>query len=1256
MNFIPSDKLSTISENVLMSDVGIVSVLKTKDVVKKQYHSYQISPETFNKTNKLVSSDYSKEWFKSRIGYLSDGQPFEFTTENRIQVPISEPPTIVFEKVDPNDSFYKIKTSNVLEKFEKVNCYIDSEFEAGGKTIDIRKHNEFIYIPKRLDKYCLLNNHTVAVYINGIKVPDNLIYVFSNKSLTDFFIDEDWINGHLLFEDGLLKEGFNFSVDVFNWRDTKSNGTTNFYRHAISKSTMLSKTITFSNVENNKVPILTEHDNFNKISLYVNGQLVNVTDVNITEVSDSQSSVSITTDSDLTTIEPYNNEYIFEYNYLDSVKYLHHHKGLVYDSDIDLDTSISVNTIKYSVYFKRILENEYEVNLFINDNGSTAMYKDDIIVGAVPLGALSIFISGKKVPITEFTQSSRFSYTAKMNLKDDLFVEGNTSEFYFIIEDADQAIIDTENEFYNMELVQYGQDYYLANFLGTARAHQYAYNNDEMLLDPYKYGGFINKALELEQTVIPEDERRVNKADGTVNYNYFKNILGSRDNISTLDSEIDLLNYNKNLDLIIRMMGKSAEGFVVDEMTELNPSLVRELLTLAGNETVYKYIPSNEVPDNVVITLMIGKYNNPSFNVYVNRKLVLEDINYSVNRKPGDVATITIPKDQFIVNPQLLYYLNTVEVQIIETYNDKLKVLRLFDNDSNPMHNSIRYDATGKISISLDYISEFFGEDTVNDLSQLVVLKRIDKSYTKIVYGSGNYGWSALRNKDGELITFSIENNNLVISGLLDIISGASDIVNFYLYDKKFRHYTTRVITKDDTYNAFTTVTIPLEYINPDNATCKYNGDYVDLSGIPIVSSVNPEISVNGVVWYNGLDFEYVTPLENDIIATSMIVLRSPIKDDSMFTIDFLETEKTDIVLNQSCINNNKYGLLYFEDLEYPFSLDYLDLYVNGLKVQPCDISILSDKLIRIGNVFGDTDDKPVVWTQGFQSVRLTTKFKESNDFVTKLCKNYVLSDLEYLIRLLFFNSNPALFEPDMDYPLENEIEEGYETFVERVDDFGRQPFGKQTPIISGADVLVTAYLEWLVKSKTTRAHSINNPNDNDSCVIREYVRQYFSIYHDLLDTNYDVVANSGSNNLLGSDISAKIIKHKDSTEIIGLYPPTYKSTSLRVVLDHFKDFRDRLSKDNKTVYEYGEDNLDENQKHKDNRFVSTLLHDYVVDKSSNIMYKEDYPLNFDLANDNNIMIIGGGEDDINGDFLAIGTNMPKIDVEEETIENKVYY
>ena len=1287
---IPSDKLNEISDQLLISDVGVVSVFKTRDVAKKQYHSYRIGKDMFNWINHLETYGFEPDGstklnnirFNKTAGYLTDGQPFEFTMYNRVRVPKGQTPDIVFKGIDTNKiKFFKISTNNVLRKFEKINCIVDHSYESTSgdqsHTVDLRTRSEYIYIPKPLDEYCYENNHDVAVCINGLKIPNTSIYVMSNGSFTDFFIDTVWLRTILNFDERVsLVEDFEMSVDVFNYKDTRSEGSLNKYRSFIVTKDSRSTTVSFTNVPVERVPL--EHPNVegsitDRTLLTCNGVYINVVSVEVSNNTDDPNycTVNIVTDTDQESIADIGGKFIYEYQYIDSVKYSYFDRGLVVDEDVDLTPSVP-NSVNYSVYIIRQDDGSYLLSLFVNDSLS-GTYSKDIIKGSIPIGALTVFLNGRKMSVPRFKQTSRFSYTIEFLGDGSIFEPNNKTEFSFIVEDKDESFIENNGIYYDTDLIQYGQDYYLANFLGTARAHQYAYNNDSELTDPHNYGAFLNRAIDLEREIVPEQDRRVIK-DGIVNDNYFKNILGSRDCISTIDSDIDLLDPNKNEDIIKTMWGKSSDGYTVDKLTKYNPSLTRELLGNFSIETVYDYLLSSNVPEVYTKSINVTDYTKPYIKVFLNRRL-LNDARYILEKDEINHSYhIHINKSEFITSDRQsqpnFNYLNVIEIQITESINSRLQVMRLFDDSITPLDSAINLDGNGRLTITMDYLKAFFGDDVETSTQQLSILRRIGKDYTGLIYGEGDYGWISLRDSNKQTVVFRFENNLLYVDNIVDIVGDRNNLKDLYIYDTKFYYHKSMYVSKDDTFNVFKVTMKSIQEENLSEDLIKYNGvDYSDLSGIPIISGTIPELYVNGSVWTVDNDYEYVTPLDNDLLATSVVIVKSVIEDNSSFVFDFVEAHQEFLVDNNDCYIRNKHGLLYFKDLEFPFSLDYMDLFINGKKVSPCDITILSDKMIRVGNIFNNGKDEieygPIVWKSGFSSVKLSTKFSIGKENVKELSSNFVVTDMEYLLELLFHNINPNNSEIDDRYPTEDEIDEGYKTFISKVDDFGGVEFGEDNPIVPEGDSLITAYLEWLVKSKTTRSHALCNPEDPKRTYIRDCVLNYFSIYENVPGNGYDIVVNSGERNIFGDDIVVKIVagvgQSEETKKKLDLYPRTYKSTTNRQLVDHFEDLRERLSGSSKDIYDYSDEMLTDDSNNSvgdSNRFMKTVFTDYAITEFSNIMYKEDYPVNESLVSEDGIIEVGFSESEIPRDYFGISEDLESVTVEQLNIDidpNKIF-
>lgn len=1282
---IPDDKVTSVSESVLMGDVGITSLIKLKDISKKQYHSYTISKDIFNRTNirNYPGVKHSDTTFYGTIGYLSTGQPFEFTGQDRVDVKTGN---IVFkgDKGFPKRQYYKVRTNNILEPFEVYTTKLVSDPNMDTGSINIESETQTICIPKNLDDYCIENNLTISVHINNKRVPNEHVYVFSNGSITDFFVEKFWIDFYCIFdENGHMSQDFTIDVDVYDHKDKVNTGSLNGYLNSLVDSDTYIQSVTFY-VPNERVPRSVDGVSLSESTrLFCNGRCLNTVSVSVNSIENdpNHKNVVIVTDTKMDKVRPFTNAvkpYYYEYSCSQDVRYSYFIRGIKPDVDNDI-TTISHDGLKYSVYVKSMhdyMPNFYMISLFVNDSKQeTKDYHHDIINGSIPEGALSVYFNGWKIPVSMITQTSRFSYLVPYIDEYDLFSENNTTELSFFIEDTD--------EFYNekeIETPQYGQDYYLANFLGTVRAHQYAYNNTMSLSDPKNYGGFLNRAIELEAINVPEDDRRINGPNG-VNYNYFKNILGSRDNISTLNSQTNLFNLDENLQLYYFVHDKGSNGHTSEVMTSKNFSLVRELLGNFSNETFWDYLLATEfVGDTYRKNINITDYKKPHIKVFVNRKLIpyteytLEPDGLNKN------VLLSVPVSKFVVankeEKPNFFYINTIEIQISESNVDKIRVMRLYKDDLSPVDSAISVNEdTGELSISKEYFENFFSEEKeYSDTAQFVFMKRVgldgDYIYGDVSEVENAHGWVVLKKESGTLPSFIVTSSAYTVSGFLQTVGSKENLKDIYLIDTRFFYERAFTVTPGDVFNVFESTVISVYESNIDETNIKYNGEnYSDLIGIPIVSRTQPELYVNGELWFENVDYEYSTPIENDILACSLITLKKSVPDNSVFYMVFTEVAQTDIVYNDDCFITNKHGLLYFETLKYPFSLNYMDLYVNGMKVQPCDITILSDKMIRIGNVGNNSKDEteygPIVWRSGFNSVKLRSRFLYSEEEILSLSKNFNVSDMEYMLGLLFHNLNPALSGEDPNYPLQDEIDEGYKTFVPKVDDFGGVELGEENEPLPKRNALATAYLEWLIKSKRTRSHALFDKDmDMSKIIIREFVREYFRIYDDLPDTNYDIVINSGINELIGSDILmnlyAGINAPQEEIDKLHLYPAFYKPTTMRVVARHFNEIRKKILEEGTDIKSYIENVLGTGGDFNPFRFMTGVLTDYSTSNESNIMYFEDYPINKSVVNKEGIIEISPEDDDVDDpeNFYSIDKDYkPTINTEHLNIQipNNLY-
>ena len=387
-----------------------------------------------------------KEW-SDNAGILSDGVHLnkqDFFSNTYVKEDINHNKSVVSEKI----KYFKLKTNMVLDfrnmkvaretYVSKINhksiFELDYYYESDG-TIrfiwnpesqedanqddlstaygkKVKEEEISSYPLQRVDRLMIREKKSFFLYINGIKIPDNELFVYANRSWTDVFIPYYYIGNLDAGEEDLDIE---FCIDV------RQAGSEDFY-YRNKEFTGKSITLDLSNDSY-------MYERFNrfkatndKLVVFVNGFLESRATVNYAEVENDR----------IITVElPFNVEnQDIEIYLLNDVIYRYHLP----------DQLLFVNSYKDKVHF------------FLNDD-----YFHDIISGPITKNAISFFYDGKRVDDTEITQTSRFSYEWKFNIAD-----FDQSKIDFFVEDMNRMIDDPKYK-------TYGDDYYLLNMLGVKR-------------------------------------------------------------------------------------------------------------------------------------------------------------------------------------------------------------------------------------------------------------------------------------------------------------------------------------------------------------------------------------------------------------------------------------------------------------------------------------------------------------------------------------------------------------------------------------------------------------------------------------------------------------------------------------------------------------------------------------------------------------------------------------------------------------------
>lgn len=291
-----------------------------------------------------------------------------------------------------------------------LNSSVDSESNTvvqqfGDKKIVEKEISSFPL--QRVDKLVVNEFASLFIYVNGIKIPDNEVFVYSNKMYTDVFIPRKYIPGNIYDDTS--------NVDCVFTIDYRQPGSECLYHKGKINGNSVNIDLTdprykYTDNRNNKIIK-------DKILAFINGKEFIVDSI---ELENNNLTLNFPVSFVSADIEFYIlNDIVYRYRKPEK-------------SQIDEDTN--------------------KLHFFINDD-----YKVDIISGPITKSALSFFYDGVRIDDSKIVQTSRFSFEYSISETD--FDENKIDYF---IEDIGKKVDDAAYS-------SYGDDYYLLNMLGVKR-------------------------------------------------------------------------------------------------------------------------------------------------------------------------------------------------------------------------------------------------------------------------------------------------------------------------------------------------------------------------------------------------------------------------------------------------------------------------------------------------------------------------------------------------------------------------------------------------------------------------------------------------------------------------------------------------------------------------------------------------------------------------------------------------------------------
>lgn len=509
-------------------------------------------------------------------------------------------------------------------------------------------------------------------------------------------------------------------------------------------------------------------------------------------------------------------------------------------------------------------------------------------------------------------------------------------------------------------------------------------------------------------------------------------------------------NYQYNVNKLMNDNGKMfSEGLMSDRVTYYetsedsyatkikkcikdNPSVLRKFLEYY-TQTSRQYIVKKSLLETEAKfstdTVFEDGYR-PYFNIFINREF-LDHKNYTIDSD----YIIHINKDVFKVEDNIV---EIDELVINESRSEpryklfgRTEMTNIYQNKDQGL-----YDCD--IVLSKAELGDWF--ESINDI---LILEKV-KNESSLLYPSTlNIGY--------------IKKTDVVVTEEEETIT-----VHF----KTLPENTILVYFKNFSYMA--------TFIN-NNENTDYSSKLVFLyergaeNPIPIIPKGTPELFVNGKLYINGIDYIYYSPDNNEKVAGSVISFVKKVSKGDTISIIFTEIENKVMIAKVDNVHISDYGLLYFGGFPFPFSINYLDLFIDGMKVFPADITNISDKLIRVNNI-----------TIPFKDIFVKTKFNVDYSLLQEFFDVYEEDDFEIAV-------GNAFSGVDFTRSNSNISQNPNEAYLEMEYDKTKNPTSSDE-IIERTSMLVTMYMKWLISDDArTMIHCTKN--------IDSGILDFFSLY-----------------------------------------------------------------------------------------------------------------------------------------------------------------
>jgi len=416
---------------------------------------------------------------------------------------------------------------------------------------------------------------------------------------------------------------------------------------------------------------------------------------------------------------------------------------------------------------------------------------------------------------------------------------------------------------------------------------------------------------------------------------------------------------------------QSMNDFLVDklkEYIELNAENFKYYLNNNIDYSRFYYFYRNDLIDNIRTdtSVELGSYDYHDFNG--NRMLI--PLYRDDERKYNAFVLVDgklIPLEENIVIPYRNHIYVYSPIEYFENEYEQVRVILMPIVNEN-FFKITPISAVTEIELS-DNLTNFQSYDDI------VVMKarKFPPDYERNYHGVD--GWV--------LVDYTYEYNEL-LNKVIVTIENYDSSEEYIIYNGSFTDNVSYTLTSDY-FEGDHPVRI---YYDKKVGERESGTDIYDVM-YPMVSKYIPLVFVNNELLINNLDYEIVSQYNNKDRCVAHVIFKRELEVNDVVTI--YRTEGFYESLGSCDYIYNKYGIILLDDLPIPYDTTYLDLIVNGRRVDPSKIEIISTNLIRVKD-FDEIKNVQIISKLGIPIRDLseyTTVFKENPSLWHEYIKKY---------------------------------------------------------------------------------------------------------------------------------------------------------------------------------------------------------------------------------------------------------------------------